>query len=109
MTAGSWRSHGSPLFWDLLDAYFFEPLRKAMSKWHYDKAGDFMPRRDKDRILDDLKSPDALRPVADAFVTNVYRIHAFWQLKPEVMERACVIMANIYSILFELTGHVDFE
>jgi len=94
----------------LIDALIFRPLLKRMSKWHYDQAGDFIPTEGKSNPFSpgSIKSP-LLHPVVDAFIANAYRIHSFWQLKPDLLEHACVVTKNIYSATYALTGHVDLE
>jgi len=95
----------------LIDALVLRPLLKRMSKWHYDQAGDFIPT---DVFRNDPFRPGSIKssflhPVVDAFIANAYRIHSLWQLKPDLLEHACVLTKNIYTTTYALTGHVDLE
>ncbi len=95
----------------LIDALVVRPLLKRMSKWHYDQAGDFIPTegfKSDPFSPGSIKSP-LLQPVVDAFIANAYRIHSLWQLKPDLLEHACVVTKNIYTTTYALTGHVDLE
>jgi hypothetical protein len=101
----------APFLRALIDALVLRPLLKTMSKWHYDQAGDFIPT---DVFRNDPFSPGSIKssflhPVVEAFIANAYRIHSLWQLKPDLLEHACVVTKNIYTATFGLTGHVDLE
>lgn len=76
-----------------------------MSKWHYDEAGKFFPQRNAKLLRTDVNT-SLLRPVVAAFISNAYRIHALWQLKPSLVEHAYVTTENIYITVEELYGHV---
>jgi hypothetical protein len=101
----------TPLLRELIDDLVLRPLLQTMSKWRYDQAGDFIPT---DVFKSDpfrpgsIKSP-FLNPVVDAFMANTYRVHSIWQLKPDLLEHACVITKNIFTTTYALTGHVDLE
>jgi hypothetical protein len=75
-----------------------------MSKWHYDEAGKFFPKRNA-KLITSVATP-LLRPVSSTFVSNVRRIHALWELKPSLVEHACVTTENIYQAVEEIYGHV---
>lgn len=92
--------------WAYLNALIFRPIEQTMSKWHYDKAGDVFPERNAQLIrASNIRTP-LLRPVASAFITNFYSMFALWQLKPSLVEHACVTTENIYLAVEEIYGHV---
>src|SRR5438477_42535 len=94
----------------LIDALILRPVLKRMSRWHYDQAGDFIPTEGKsDPFSPGSIKSSSLQPVVDAFIANAYRIHSLWQLKPDLLEHACVMTKNIYSATYALTGNVDLE
>src|SRR5579864_8526861 len=91
----------------IVSAAIWLQLEKAMSKWQYDKAGDFVPRGIQKSIPDNIKSI-WIKSVAHAFITNQFRTHAIWKLKPDLVEHACVITEAVDRVFYELTGHLDF-
>ena len=89
-----------------VSAAIWRQVEEAMSKWKYDKAGYFVPRG-AERIIPGTIKTKLLLPVADAFISNAFRIHAIWKLKPDLVEHACVTMSNVCKVTYQLTGHVD--
>jgi hypothetical protein len=96
----------SALIAQLASATVWGEVEEVMSKWKYDRAGQIAPigpeRLELNRI-----ACTTLHPVRNAFTENASRIYAFWRLKPDIVDHACVTTGNIYVALFDLTGHVD--
>jgi hypothetical protein len=90
----------------VVSAAIWSQVERAMSKWKYYKAGDFVPPG-ANRIIPGTIKTKLLLPAADAFIANAFRIHSIWKLKPDLVEHACVTMSNVCKVTYQLTGHVD--
>src|SRR5437660_6947814 len=98
---------GRRIIAEVVSAVIWRQVEKVMSKWKYDQAGKFVERADASVIPGQVKTA-ALRPVVDAYISNAYRIHALWKLKPDLVEHACVATGHIYEAIYSLTGHINF-